>query len=665
VRNQLLILCAAVAPLAGLHAQDRLPVEYFTRHEDFGKLKISPDGAYLAVSAFLEDEGHIAFYTLQPFKGVLGLRTGDGRAVAEFQWASATRVVYTLVERQPGRVNPGWTGEIYAVDRDGSGRKMVYGFRAGLQEHRRDTRLPKAESSYGWADIVSDLPDDDRHILVCEHPADLVGYTYRYDPDARPLLARIDIFDAGKKVIEALPLAEGCPLLDSDERARFAIGYDVAGQLAVMWKPEKEWAAFALPGFRTDTVHPQRFAPDNRSVTFIGTRVDEPFAALYRLDLETKKIDLLYAHPGADVGGVVTDLADKEVIGAVAHGDRPETHWLQPEHPTAKLYQMLNRAFPGQRAVLTSATRDQGLAIAFVHSDVNPGDYYLIDARSQKADFLAPGRAWVDPARMRPKEAIQFEARDGVVLHGYATRPDDGDGPHPMVVLPHGGPHGVRDVWGFDWEAQLLAHYGYAVLQVNFRGSDGYGEDFKRAGFREWGAKMQDDVTDATRWAVERKLATEDNVCIFGASYGGYAALMGAIREPGLYRCAASYVGVTDLELMFRKGDVPDSEAGRNYLRDVLGDDVTSMRARSPVHNAERIRIPILLIHGTADWRVDYEHATRMRDALERAGKQYEFVSLKQEGHGAYAEDNRKEVYVRLLEFLSRHLRGGHPPTTS
>jgi dipeptidyl aminopeptidase/acylaminoacyl peptidase len=250
------------------------------------------------------------------------------------------------------------------------------------------------------------------------------------------------------------------------------------------------------------------------------------------------------------------------------------------------------------------------------------------------------------------------------MLHGYVTRPRDEAGPYPLVVMPHGGPHSIRDTWGYDWEVQLLASYGYAVLQVNFRGSGGYGVEFEEAGYREWGAKMQDDITDATLWAVEQKIATRDNICIYGASYGGYAALMGAVREPDLYRCAASDAGVTDLELMFHRGDTHEHTAGLVYLEKVLGTDPESLHARSPVYNAERINVPVLLMHGKEDWRADYAHATRMRDALEKAGKKVEFVSFGQEGHGAYDEENRKEVYTRLLAFLAQNLRGGSAPTS-
>jgi dipeptidyl aminopeptidase/acylaminoacyl peptidase len=291
----------------------------------------------------------------------------------------------------------------------------------------------------------------------------------------------------------------------------------------------------------------------------------------------------------------------------------------------------------------------------FVYSDTSPGDYYLFDTQTKKADFVRAARSWIQPQLMRPMLPIEVTARDGLKLHGYLTRPA-GEGPHPLVVLPHGGPHGVRDVWGFDWEVQLLASRGYAELQVNFRGSEGYGMDFAAAGYGQWGASMQDDVTDATRWAIEQEIAHADRICIYGASYGGYTALMGAAREPKLYRCAIGYVGVYDLELMFKSGDIPDSRSGLAYLRKVLGEDSADLQARSPVNLADRIEVPVLLIHGKEDWRADYKQAKRMRSALESNTKPFEWMSLSREGHGVYDEETRREVYERILAFLDKHL---------
>jgi len=328
---------------------------------------------------------------------------------------------------------------------------------------------------------------------------------------------------------------------------------------------------------------------------------------------------------------------------------------LLPDHPATKLRQALQKAFEGNEVRFISRSADGSRAIIFVSSDVAPGEFLLFDTQTKKADMLRAARKWVDLNKMRPKESIELKARDGLTLHGYLTRPA-GPGPHPLIVLPHGGPHGIRDTWHFDDEVQLFANRGYAVLQVNYRGSGGYGMDFEAAGYRQWGASMQDDLTDATRWAIDQKVTTVDRICIYGASYGGYAALMGAAREPKLYRCAIGYAGVYDLQLMYESGDVPNSKSGLGYLNMVLGDNPADLRARSPVARVQEIEAPVLLIHGKEDWRADYKQATRMRTALEKAGKRVEWMSLRGEGHGAYDDDTRLEVYQRMLAFLDKHM---------
>jgi dipeptidyl aminopeptidase/acylaminoacyl peptidase len=324
----------------------------------------------------------------------------------------------------------------------------------------------------------------------------------------------------------------------------------------------------------------------------------------------------------------------------------------------------LIKAFPGQIPIIVSASHDGTRAIVFVRSDVNPGDYYLLDPQAMSLDHLFSASRWIDPARMHAKESFVLEARDGVRLHGYVTRPG-GPGPYPLVVLPHGGPHGVRDDWNYDWEVQLLANRGYAVLQVNFRGSGGFGEDFESSGFHEWGGRMQDDITDATRWAIASKLAAPDRICIFGASYGGYAALMGAVREPDLYRCAIGYAGIYDLALMSSTGDVRRSRSGRAYLDLALGHDAARLEERSPASRASEIRIPVLLIHGKQDWRADFDQAKAMKAALESRHKPYQWMELRGEGHGVYDEETRREVYERILEFLGRHLQTGAAATAA
>jgi dipeptidyl aminopeptidase/acylaminoacyl peptidase len=647
---------------AGTAAPGSIPLEHFTKFDEFGGMKISPDGEFVALLTGRNGRSAVLFVDLKNKKIVSGVRAPENGEIDEYYWVSPTRLAYTLAQRPPGWTRAARTGEILAINRDGGSNRQLYGYSA--EEIGRTTLMPTRKASYATPELLSDLKKDPDHILIAEYPWRNAGAVWRYDPDAKPLISRLDVYSGNKQQLDMAPLGGAQVLLDQDDNVRFALGLNERSRIAVSWKPQPGagWTGFELQGFREESVIPRRFSPDNRSVYLTGVREGETFDALYRLDLQTQQLEKVHAFANAGVDDIITDFADREIIGVSSYGDRRSDFWLLGDNPAAQTHQALQRAFPQQIVSVTSASADGRSVIVFVDSDVNPGEYYLFDTVTRRAEFLRAARTWIDPRQMRPKEPITLQARDGLQLHGYLTRPA-GDGQHAMVVLPHGGPHGVRDTWEFDPEVQLLANRGYAVLQVNYRGSSGYGMDFERAGYREWGAKMQDDVTDATRWAIEQKIAPADRICIYGASYGGFAALMGVAREPDLYRCAIGYAGVYDLQLMFESGDIPDSRFGIEYLQRVLGNDIAALHVHSPVYNAQSIKAPVLLIHGKVDWRADYEQAQRMRAALEKNHKKFEWLAYGREGHGVYDESTRREVYERMLQFLDANLM--HASTAS
>jgi dipeptidyl aminopeptidase/acylaminoacyl peptidase len=646
---------AQTPPAAPATSGAAIPLEYFTKYDEFSGMKISPDGEFIALRTGKYGRSALLFVDLKNKKIVSGVRAPENGEIDDYFWTSPTRLIYMLAVRTPDVMQPARTGEIFAINRDGSSTRQVYAFR----EERTDTRLATRKASFASAELLSTLKRDADHILIAETPWQNFGLGWRYNPDAKPLISRLDVYSGKKQQLDMAPLTRAELLLDNDDNVRFALGLNDRQRAAVSWKPEAKgaWSSFELEGFRDESVVPQRFSSDNRSVYLTGVRDGERFSALYRLDLQTRHLEKVHAFEEGGVAGVITDFADREIIGVRGYGDRAAEYWLLKDDPDALTHQALQRAFPQQRVTLTSSSDDGRWVIVFVDSDVNPGEYYLFDTASKHAEFLRAARNWIEPKQMRPKEPFALEARDGLDLHGYVTRPA-GDGPHPMVVLPHGGPHGVYDTWEFEPEVQLLASRGYAVLQVNFRGSGGYGMDFQRAGYREWGGRMQDDITDATHWAIEQKIAAADRVCIYGVSYGGFAALMSAAREPDLYRCAIGYAGVYDLELMYQSGDVADSRSGLAYLERVLGNDVARLRAQSPTYNAQNIKVPVLLIHGKADWRAGYEQAEHMKAALQKNQKKFEWLVLGREGHGIYDEESRREVYERILQFLAANLNG-------
>ncbi|MBM5811706.1 MAG: S9 family peptidase [Gammaproteobacteria bacterium] len=658
------LLLAALAQAQNVPPQ--LPVEDFARFDEFLEVKISPDGATLAL--LLNRKGDSLLSTINIADGqVLGTLRDTKFEFADFDWVSDTRLVYMMAEHIAELKQAAVTGEMFAIDRDMTHQTMIYGIRAGTIA--TSTIIKGREASIAIPTIVSTLRNDDRRILISEQKWRVGAAMYHFDPDARPVLTLLDVHTGAKRNLGGVPLGRARVVVDNNDQPRFAIGYNEQWKLAVSWKPQPgdPWQSFSLPGFRSESVEPYGFDENDEAAFFTAIAATEAYAALYRFDLKSQAVTRVMAFPDTDVTDVVLDLSGRRIIGVSGYSDRRVRQWLDESDPAVQLYKALLRAFPNQRVEVASATADGRQAVVFVSSDVDPGQYYLFDTQTMRAVFVAAARQWVDPRQMRPKQPFELTARDGLRLHGYLTRPA-GAGPFPMVVLPHGGPHGIRDYADYDPEVQLLANRGYAVLQLNFRGSGGYGKTFQEAGYREWGGRMQDDLTDATHWAIGQKIAVPDRICIYGGSYGGYAALMGVVREPDLYQCAIGHAGVYDLELMYSEkgGDIPRFGSGRNYLEKVLGTDSAVLRARSPVHNADRIKVPVLLIHGRSDWRADYEHAERMRAALEQNQKPFEWLVFGREGHGIWDEESRRQVYERILTFLDRHLmRSGAGVTDS
>jgi len=302
-------------------------------------------------------------------------------------------------------------------------------------------------------------------------------------------------------------------------------------------------------------------------------------------------------------------------------------------------------------------------------SDRQSAVYWLYDTRVDRLERVAAERPWIDPKAMAERSFVRIQARDGLEIPTYLTQPR-GKGPWPTVVLVHGGPWVRGGDWEWDAEAQFLASRGYLVIEPESRGSLGFGARHFRAGFRQWGLAMQDDVADATLWAVQRGLADRSRTCIAGASYGGYAALMGLVRHPELYRCAVNWVGVTDIDLMYTIAwsDLSD-DWKRHGMPVLVGDrekDAAQLAATSPLKQAERITQPLLMAYGSNDRRVPVDHGMRFRDAVSAHNKQVEWVVYPEEGHGFLLVKNKVDFWSRVEKFLARQIGAPAPsPATA
>lgn len=661
---RLLSVCALLAaPVTGAQASDAMPatpsppppLEHFIQRDSFLDIKISPDGKHLAAnmpvkggsalfmldSATLQRQGH--FYA------------GEDLEVADFWWSSDTRLLISPAQRFLGDEAPSFTGEIYAVNVDGSQPIALVGYRA--DDGRQHTRIKNRENESVWALPIDLLPGVDRQVLVQVEPWSNRGSNLAS-------IERLDTRTGRRTRVATSPVPRADFHTDAAGNLRFAEGLNADNEQELHHLPpgSEAWALLDSPAKTGQQASVLGFSSDGSAVFLQVSRPEGP-DAIERFVPASGERREVYRHERRDPDGPILSLDRTAVLGVYVRDPQRQMHLFEPDHPEAKLQLSLAAAFRGHDVQVTSATRDGRQAIVLVYSDRNPGEYFLFDRDTKRARHIGSRGRDLVPEQMGETRQVQIKARDGVLLDALLTLPpgaDTGTRNLPLVVHPHGGPFEVQDRWGFDTGVQLMATRGFAVLQVNFRGSGGRGRAFVRAGYRQWGQAMQDDLTDATRWAIDQGFADARRICIYGASYGGYASLMGAAREPDLYACAAGDVGVYDLEEWSRRVDFKQFRWGRNYLRDTVGTE--GLRDISPVHLASRIKVPVFLAAGENDRRAPVEQTEMMEAAIKRVGIPVTTLYFRGEGHGYYSLDNKRKFYAELLAFLDQHIGSGWRP---
>ncbi|MEO8670010.1 MAG: S9 family peptidase [Tahibacter sp.] len=622
----------ALAFFGAIATASENPLADFARHVRYQDVKISPDGRHLAAGTIIDGKRHLSLIDLADGKAV-NVLPRDREELYEFWWASSERVIYSGAVHAGGFDMPFLTGALAVVNADGKASRSLS----------------------GNAFVVGTPVQPDGTVLAQTfHRGSADG--------AFSEIVRIDEVKGPVDHFGEAPIRNARFLVAPDEQRMFAWAEDTDLRLSVFYKKGK--------GEKFNLVFPEsgehgRVVPlgfERAGTVLLGCAGKNGLAAVCRWNPQTDKFDTVPGSEGREATSVEYTFDGKGIFALRSMPGRPALILLEKEAPEAKLLTALMQQFPGDDIRFVSHTQDGTKVVIAVESDVNPGAFMLVDTQTRKITPLLEKAPWVDPTHMAGMEPIEFSARDGIPLHGYLTRPPGKETAKglPLVVFVHGGPYGVRDSWGFDPIVQVLASRGYAVLQVNFRGSGGYGETFLRKGWREWGGAMQDDVTDATRWVIEQGYADAHRLCIFGASYGGYAALQGVVKEPDLYQCAIGYVGVYDLRLMFTRGDIPQSIYGDSYLKRVLGEDRDELLRRSPIANLDRIKAKVMLVVGGKDQRVPPVHGKNLHFALEKRHVEHEYLYESNEAHGFYDEEHVRNLYEKLIAFLDKNIGTAH-----
>ena len=646
------LLCAVVGGTsAGTGGVD---LDRYLRQEAFADIKISPGGEYVAATVPIEAGTALAIYRIADMKMVGTFRPPRNNHAHTFDWVSNERLLVGMAQKLGVLDRPAPTGELFGINANGKGGELLVGYRTA--ETGLGTNIKVKPAGMVAAFLTDELKDDDRNVLVAVTP---------FTDNAATQIERMDVSTGRRNAVARAPIAQAAFTTDARGEVRFAygVGPDQKKKLYYRAGASSEWILLHDEALNPRNEAAIGFSADGRLAYLQVEQAEGPDVIVSWDPLSNERRTVLRDEI-ADPARIIHRPGTQVPVGALFMGTTPRTRFFDETSEDARLYRSLETAL-GAPVYITSSTRDGSTVLVESWSGRNPGDFYLYDTLGKRARHLISRSDWIDPAQSADVRAITLQARDGRPLHGFLTVPPGGPmRALPMVVVPHGGPIGVLDDGTYSTETQMLAAAGYAVLQVNFRGSAGYGRAHAQAARKQWGAAMQDDVTDATRWAIEQGIADRERICIYGASYGAYAALMGTVREPGLYRCAAGYVGIYDLPLMYARGDIQSDESGLIYLREWLGRP-KDLVERSPVNLAAQVGVPVLLAAGREDQRAPVVHTERMEAALKQAGTPVQALYYKNEGHGLYNLANQRDYYGHLLAFLSRRLGGATAQVTA
>ena len=642
-------------------AADRLPAASFFRHADISGAVLSPSGRWLAVRTRHGGQrvGVMTFDLQDKGKALETVRFSDAD-VRDVHWVNEDRLVFDLVDLEGGSGSQRFAPGLYSVRPNGDNLfQLIRSYDKGWVSRARQIREPLS-----WEHMLLEVPiGDGNEVIVGERVFDGVGDLV----SVRAKRLNVENGSTSSLSFGAPPNARAW-WFDPAGEPRVVYAADGA-YLTINWRApgRDEWVQLAR--FETLNAPFFPFFVDSAGVLYVTTP-DGPAQTdvLRRFDVATGKpsADKLASTPGFDfAGSVVTDQLSGKAVGLRIETDAETTVWFDARRKA--LQAAVDARLQGHINHITCRRCDERDAVVLVYSysDQDPGRYWIYRPDGEQWQSAGATRKDIDPARMATLDFKRIKARDGADLPLWLTTPAKSAGastPPAAVVLVHGGPWVRGGHWRWDEDAQFLASRGYVVIEPEFRGSTGFGEAHFRAGWKHWGGLMQDDVADAVKWAADQGLIDPKRVCIAGASYGGYATLMGLIKYPQLYRCGVAWVAVTDPRLMFSSSWLNDiSEESKKYeLRTLIGDpdkDAAMLKAAAPVELAARIKAPVMLAFGESDRRVPLEHGTLMRDALRAAGNDPEWIVYADEGHGWLRIESRIDFANRLERFLAKYLK--------
>jgi dipeptidyl aminopeptidase/acylaminoacyl peptidase len=598
-----------------------IPMQDFFRNPEKSSFKISPNGEHIAYMKPWKARMNVFVMDMNTKKEVR-LTSSQERGIYWFAWLNNNRIGY--IKDEGGNENM----HFYAVNIDMS----------------NEIDLTPFENVQ--ARIIDDLEDDPNHIIM--------GLNKRNPQIHDPY--RINVNDGKMDMIAENPGNISEWMTDHDGKLRIAITSD--GVNTSLLYRDKESDGFK-PILTTDfkvSVAPLFFTFDDKNL-YVASNRGRDKTAIFEFDLnKSKEGRLIFEHDEVDVSGLMYSRKRKVLTGVSYTVAKNEIVFFDTLRES--LQQKLEEKLPGYEVGITSFSEDETKAVVVTYSDKSRGTYYYYDLDKNKLIELGQVSPWLNEEDMSEMKPVHYKSRDGLIINGYLSLPKGTNGKNlPVVVNPHGGPW-HRDSWGYNSEVQFLTNRGFAVFQMNFRGSTGYGRDFWEKSFKKWGKSMQDDISDGVNWLIDEGIADPDRIAIYGASYGGYATLAGLAFTPDLYACGVDYVGVSSL-FTFMESMPPYWELYRSMMYEMVGhpeEDKELLASASPLLHIDKIKAPLFIAQGANDPRVVKAESDQIVEALKNAGIDVPYMVKDDEGHGFYNEENQFDFYTEMEKFLTKYI---------
>ena len=596
-------------------------MEDFFRNPEKTGYQISYNGRY--VSFLAPWESRLNIFVEKTNGNPSQITFKSDRDIMRYYWANNAKLVY--FEDNGGDEND----HMFVIDVNGDGKRDL-------------TPFPGVKAVF-----IDDLQKDSEHVLVGLNVRDKSIF------DAY----QVNVNTGELRLVAANPGDVMTWVTDHNGKVRAALATDGVDQIFLYRETENEPFKPVIKTNFKESFEPLAFTYDNKKI-YANSNIGRDKSAVVVVDPNTGKEEkVIYENPDVDVYNIMLSDKYKKLVAVSYVTDK--LHYVFFDEKTKRMFADFDKQFPGLETRITSQNKEEDMFILRTFSDKTRGAYYLYYTKGKKVKNLAAVSSWLDEGNMAEMRPVEYRSRDGLTIHGYLTLPKGLEPKDlPIVVIPHGGPW-ARDYWSYDPEAQFLANRGYGVLQINYRGSTGYGRSFWEAGFKEWGKAMQDDITDGVQWLIAQGVADPTRIAIYGASYGGYAALAGVTFTPNLYACGVSYVGPSNLFTLLASFP-PYWEPLLKQMYEQVGDPIADKKLLeevSPLFHVEEIKVPLLIAQGANDPRVKQQESDQIVAALKERNLPVEYLLKEDEGHGFVKEENRFDFYRKLESFLEKHLK--------